>query len=201
MRVSTKSRTISLLRLKWWNNFESVSAIASLIGRRTTKTPFRPSVEKWSAIDYHTQVGWVREIWILDRNEEEEWAYSVLCNDKKRETPSFAAGADEYPRGIQGQSIRASASSTRIKGNRHAELIRSGWEVSWESALPADVAYKRLPISRDTQSQKAQSTLDSGAKAGMGHLVRVCQLLVSSTAPESENESRPPAPCHLMAPY
>ena len=44
-------------RLEWWNNFESVSAIASLIGRRTTKTPSRPSrpsVEKWSAIDYHT---------------------------------------------------------------------------------------------------------------------------------------------------
>ena len=120
-------------RLEWWNNFESVSAIASLIGRRTTKTPSRPSrpsVEKWSAIDYHTRVGLVREIWISDRNEEEEWAYSELCNDRERETPSFAAGADEYLRGILGQSIRASAFSTRIKGNRHAELIRSEWEGS-----------------------------------------------------------------------
>ena len=76
-----------------------------------------------------------------------------------------------------------------------------GWEVSWESALLAEVAYWRLPISGDFQSQKAQSTLDSGANEGMmGHLV--CELLVSSTAPESENESRPPpAPCDLMAPY
>ena len=137
-------------RLEWWNNFESVSAIAPLIGRRTTKTPVAPVAPvapvsrevECDRLPYILRlVGFVRFRSRIAMRKRNGRTVRYVTTRRERETPSFAAGADEYPRGILGQSIRASASSARIKGNRHAELIRSGREVSWESALPADVAY------------------------------------------------------------